>query len=162
FIWCPKRRRKVREARCGTGGSRSSKRWQQRTADRSVVAPSSQITCPSSSAPIHPRQPAYFALRHCASTGRGAAHTLPSLSTRSCLLATAGTVSQELIQRSLEKGYPRREVPCVSVFVTTTVPVRHYSRPDQAAILRAHCQEEDLGTLNVLVQALDSDVLPDG
>ncbi len=43
----------------------------------------------------------------------------------------------------------------------TTVPVRLYPTPEQAALLRAHTQEY-IGTINVLVQALDSDVLPDG
>ena len=43
----------------------------------------------------------------------------------------------------------------------TTVPVRLYPTPDQATLLRAHCQEY-ISTVNVLVQALDSDVLPDG
>jgi transposase len=43
----------------------------------------------------------------------------------------------------------------------TTVPVRLYPTPDQAAILRAHCLEY-ISTVNVLVAALDSDVLPDG
>jgi hypothetical protein len=43
----------------------------------------------------------------------------------------------------------------------TTVPVRLYPTPDQAATLRAHCQEY-IATVNVLVAALDSDVLPDG
>jgi IS605 OrfB family transposase len=43
----------------------------------------------------------------------------------------------------------------------TTVPVRLYPTPDQAAILRAHCQEY-LSTVNVLMHAIDSDVLPDG
>lgn len=41
----------------------------------------------------------------------------------------------------------------------TTVPVRLSPTPDQAAILQAHCQEY-ISTINVLVQALDSDVLP--
>jgi putative transposase len=40
------------------------------------------------------------------------------------------------------------------------VPVRLYPTPDQAALLRAHCQEY-ISTVNVLVQALDSDELPD-
>ena len=43
----------------------------------------------------------------------------------------------------------------------STVQVRLYPAPDQAAILRAHCQEY-ISTVNVLVAALDSDVLPDG
>jgi IS605 OrfB family transposase len=43
----------------------------------------------------------------------------------------------------------------------TTVPVRLYPTPAQAALLQAHCQEY-ISTVNVLVQALDSDVLPDG
>jgi putative transposase len=43
----------------------------------------------------------------------------------------------------------------------TTVQVRLYPTPKQAAILRAHCQEY-LSTVNVLVAALDSDALPDG
>ena len=43
----------------------------------------------------------------------------------------------------------------------TTVPVRLYPTPDQVAILQAHCQEY-IGTVNVLVQALDSTVLPEG
>jgi putative transposase len=43
----------------------------------------------------------------------------------------------------------------------TTVPVRLYPTPEQAALLRAHCQEY-LSTVNVLVHALDSDVLPKG
>ena len=43
----------------------------------------------------------------------------------------------------------------------TTVPVRLYPTPDQATLLRAHCKEY-ISTVNVLVQALDSDVLPDG
>ena len=43
----------------------------------------------------------------------------------------------------------------------TTLPVRLYPTPDQAALLRAHCQEY-LRTINVLVQALDSAVLSDG
>jgi hypothetical protein len=40
----------------------------------------------------------------------------------------------------------------------TTVPVRLYPTPEQAAILRAHCREY-ISTINVLVQALDCDVL---
>lgn len=43
----------------------------------------------------------------------------------------------------------------------TTVPVRLYPTPAQAALLRAHCQEY-ISTINVLVQALDSDMLPEG
>jgi putative transposase len=43
----------------------------------------------------------------------------------------------------------------------TTVAVRLSPTPEQAALLRAHCQEY-ISTINVLVQALDSDVLPDG
>ena len=43
----------------------------------------------------------------------------------------------------------------------TTASVRLYPTPEQAAILRAHCQEY-ISTVNVLVQALDSDVLPEG
>ena len=39
----------------------------------------------------------------------------------------------------------------------TTVPVRLYPTPQQAAMLRAHCQEYT-STVNVLVAALDSDV----
>jgi hypothetical protein len=42
----------------------------------------------------------------------------------------------------------------------TTVLVRLYPTPDQAATLQAHCQEY-ISTINVLVQALDSDVLPE-
>ena len=41
----------------------------------------------------------------------------------------------------------------------TTVHVRLYPTPDQADILRAHSQEY-IGAINVLVQALDSDALP--
>ena len=41
----------------------------------------------------------------------------------------------------------------------TTVQVRLYPTPEQAAFLRAHGQEY-ISTINVLVQALDSDVLP--
>ncbi|MGH2516281.1 MAG: RNA-guided endonuclease TnpB family protein, partial [Ktedonobacterales bacterium] len=43
----------------------------------------------------------------------------------------------------------------------TTGPVRLYPTPEQAALLRAHCQEY-ISTINVLVAALESDVLPDG
>jgi len=43
--------------------------------------------------------------------------------------------------------------------LVTTVPVRLYPTPDQAALLRAHCQES-IRTITVLVQALDSGVLP--
>jgi len=43
----------------------------------------------------------------------------------------------------------------------TTVPVRLYPTPEQATLLRTHCQEY-ISTINVLVQALDSDVLPEG
>jgi putative transposase len=43
----------------------------------------------------------------------------------------------------------------------TTVQVRLYPTPEQAAMLRAHCQEY-ISTINALVQALDSDVLPQG
>jgi IS605 OrfB family transposase len=43
----------------------------------------------------------------------------------------------------------------------TTVPVRLYPTPEQGALLRAHCQEY-LSAINVLVQAVDSDVLPNG
>jgi hypothetical protein len=43
----------------------------------------------------------------------------------------------------------------------TTVPVRLYPTPEQAALLRAHGQEY-ISTINVLAAALDSDVLPDG
>jgi len=45
--------------------------------------------------------------------------------------------------------------------LATTAPVRLYPTPEQAAILRAHCQEY-ISAVNVLVQALDSDVLPHG
>ena len=41
----------------------------------------------------------------------------------------------------------------------TTVQVRLYPTPEQATFMRAHCQEY-ISTINVLVQALDSDVLP--
>jgi putative transposase len=40
----------------------------------------------------------------------------------------------------------------------TTIPVRLYPTPAQTALLRAHCQEY-ISTINVLVQALDSDLL---
>jgi putative transposase len=43
----------------------------------------------------------------------------------------------------------------------TTVAVRLYPTLEQAALLRAHTQEY-IATVNVLVQALDSDVLPGG
>ena len=43
----------------------------------------------------------------------------------------------------------------------TTVPVRLYPTPEHAATVRAHCQEY-IGTVNVLVAALDSDALLDG
>ena len=43
----------------------------------------------------------------------------------------------------------------------TRVPVRLYPTPDQAALLRAHCQEYSR-TIHGLVQALDSDVRPAG
>jgi putative transposase len=43
----------------------------------------------------------------------------------------------------------------------TTAQVRLYPTPAQAALLRAHCQEY-ISTINVLVAALDSDMLPDG
>ena len=43
----------------------------------------------------------------------------------------------------------------------TTVPIRLYPTLGQAALLRAHCQEY-ISTINVLVHALDSDVLPEG
>jgi IS605 OrfB family transposase len=43
----------------------------------------------------------------------------------------------------------------------TTMPVRLYPTPEQAALLRSHCQEY-ISTINVLVAALDSDVLPEG
>jgi hypothetical protein len=43
----------------------------------------------------------------------------------------------------------------------TAVQVRLYPASDQAALVRAHCQEY-ISTINVLVAALDSDVLPDG
>jgi len=43
----------------------------------------------------------------------------------------------------------------------TTVPIRLYPTPEQAALLRAHCWEY-ISTINVLVHALDSDVLPEG
>src|SRR6516165_460808 len=46
-------------------------------------------------------------------------------------------------------------------FMNTTLPVRLYPTPDQAATLRAHCQEY-INTVNVLVAALDSDVLAEG
>jgi hypothetical protein len=43
---------------------------------------------------------------------------------------------------------------------TTGPPVRLAPRPDPAALLRAHGQEEYLRMSTVLGQALDSDVLP--
>jgi hypothetical protein len=43
----------------------------------------------------------------------------------------------------------------------TTVQVRLYPTPEPAAILRVHCQEY-ISTVNVLVSALESGVLPDG
>jgi IS605 OrfB family transposase len=45
--------------------------------------------------------------------------------------------------------------------VKTTVQVRLYPTPEQGVLLRAHTQEY-ISTINVLVQALDSGVLPDG
>jgi len=42
----------------------------------------------------------------------------------------------------------------------TTVQARLYPTPEQGALLRAHCQEY-ISTINVLVAALESDVLPD-
>ena len=45
--------------------------------------------------------------------------------------------------------------------VKTTLQVRLYPASDQAALLRAHCAEY-LSTVNVLVAALDGDMLPDG
>jgi putative transposase len=45
--------------------------------------------------------------------------------------------------------------------LVTTVQIRLYPTPEQAALLRAHCQEY-ISTINVLVAALASDVLPDG
>lgn len=44
--------------------------------------------------------------------------------------------------------------------LVSTVPVRLYPTPEQAAILRAHCQEY-ISTVNVLVHALDSAMLPE-
>jgi putative transposase len=44
--------------------------------------------------------------------------------------------------------------------VKTTVQVRLYPTPEQAALLRAHCQEY-ISAINVLTQALDYGVLPD-
>jgi IS605 OrfB family transposase len=43
----------------------------------------------------------------------------------------------------------------------TTVQVRLYPTPEQSVLLRTHCQEY-VSTINVLVAALDSDVLPEG
>lgn len=43
----------------------------------------------------------------------------------------------------------------------TTLQVRLYPTSEQAALLRAHC-EEYISALNTLVRALDADVLPDG
>ena len=43
----------------------------------------------------------------------------------------------------------------------TTVPARLYPTPEQVTLLRAHCQES-ISSINVLVAALDSDVLPEG
>jgi hypothetical protein len=43
----------------------------------------------------------------------------------------------------------------------TTVPVRLYPTPEQATLLRAHCQEYSR-SINVLVAALASAVLPEG
>jgi hypothetical protein len=43
----------------------------------------------------------------------------------------------------------------------TTMQIRLYPTPAQAALLRAHCREY-ISTINVLVAALDSDMLPDG
>jgi putative transposase len=88
---------------------------------------------------------------------------LPSLWTRSFFLSTAGNVSQEIIHRrssrSTSKGNPRREATVSEC--KTTVQVRLYPTPAQATLLRAHCQEY-ISTINVLVTALNSDVLPDG
>jgi hypothetical protein len=42
----------------------------------------------------------------------------------------------------------------------TTVQVRLYPTPEQAALLRAHCPEY-ISTIHVLTQALDCGVLPD-
>jgi IS605 OrfB family transposase len=44
--------------------------------------------------------------------------------------------------------------------VKATVPVRLYPTPEQAILLRAHCQEY-ISTINVLTQALDYGALPD-
>ena len=43
----------------------------------------------------------------------------------------------------------------------TTVPIRLYPTPEQAALLMAHCQEY-ISAVNVLVRALDADILPAG
>src|SRR5262249_21841820 len=54
---------------------------------------------------------------------------------------------------------PRKALQDVSELKTTGL-VRLYPTPDQGAILHAHGQE-DISTVNVLVQALDSAVLPE-
>jgi hypothetical protein len=83
---------------------------------------------------------------------------LPSLWTRSFFLSTAGNMSQES-SSSTSKGNPRREEKMSEL--KTTVPVRLYPTPEQAALLRAHCLEY-ISTINVLVAALENVVLPDG
>jgi len=43
----------------------------------------------------------------------------------------------------------------------TTLQIRLYPTPEQAALLRAHCQEY-IAVVNVLTRAIDADVLPEG
>jgi IS605 OrfB family transposase len=43
----------------------------------------------------------------------------------------------------------------------TTIPIRLYPTPEQATLLRAHCQEY-IAVVNMLTRALDADVLPEG
>lgn len=67
------------------------------------------------------------------------------------------------LQRQAMTGNLRREAKTRAKVdaMKTTVRVRLYPTPNQATLLRAHCQEY-ISTVNVLVAALDSDVLPEG
>jgi hypothetical protein len=89
---------------------------------------------------------------------------LPSLWTRSFFLSTVGNVSRERSSSATSQGTPRKGTPRREPKMgelKTTVQVRLDPTPAQAALLRAHGQE-DISTITTLVAALDSDVLPDG
>src|SRR5262249_42955342 len=129
---------------------------EERVGDQSVGDPAGP------GASLHPCYPEHPPLRYPASHHRA---WLASLARGVCAPAETAVALDALVRcehsgQRQPSDYPavhRKAIQDVSA-LKTTVSVRLYPTPDQGAILHAHGQEY-INTVNVLVHALDSDVL---